>query len=428
MACVYLNSYFEIFILPQLRALSNLPEELNVNVMNQPNESAKRDALFNLFIAIEKYRDEQHQWMSDKDDTICEEVESLIRETSVPHVEVPLKGRRKLYYDLLQLQRVLDDLSIEIHSNEITYFVKEMIKCTPHTATHYELLLKSDHLKVYYNRLKRLIVRLEDSEFDCETEYAAQEIILTACAPIYEIGEEEPIEIPDDKYEFMIQWRLKAFDNQSSKMLYPPQTMYRNMPYNKMEPDGWLYAHRGQMKYMNGDVYWRKSPAYGQLEASVSFAFYHYPPIIVRSDDFEPLHPTRTWSLKDVPKMPESHIPPNNALHTYYNEIVADFCAYVEASNEERTDCYLSHIYTQASKIRVMSEWMKNGINNVSLDGFIMLASLEEVPGVYVDLSYSPYVLYRKLIDYFAFVVCMDDQEQKKKVLNALKMCSAIVK
>jgi hypothetical protein len=424
MNSVYLDSYFEIFILPALRALSNIPASFNVNITSQPN---KRDALFSLLVAIGKYRDDQHQWISDEDDAICEEIESLIRETSAPPVEVPLKGRRKLYYDLLQLQHILDELSVKIHSNEIAYFVKEMVKCTPHTATHYELLLKSGHIKVYYNRLKRLVARLETSEFDDENEYAIQETILAACAHIDEIGDEEPIEIPDNKYEFMIQWRLKAFDNQSPKMLYPPQTMYRNMPYNKMETDGWLYAHRAQMKYMNGDVYWRKSPVYVQLESSIEFAFHNYPPIIVRSDDFAPLNPERTWSLKRVPDMPESHIPPNNALKTYYNEVVADFCQCVEASNEERTDGYLSHIYTQASKIRVMSEWMKRGINHVVLDGFIMFASLEEVPGVYLDLSYSPYVLFRKLIDYFAYVVCTDNYEEKKKVLNTLKMCNSIV-
>ena len=108
--------------------------------------------------------------------------------------------------------------------------------------------------------------------------------------------------------------------------------------------------------------------------------------------------------------------------------MVADFCQCVEASNEERTDVYLSHIYTQASRIRVMSEWMVKGINNVALCGFIMLGSLEEVPGVYIDLSYSPYIVYRKLIDYFAYVVCVDDQEEKGRVVHTLKMCSVIVK
>ena len=158
--CIYLNSYFEMFILPLIKTLSSAPDEVKVNIIRQPTEKAKRDTLFNLMIAIGKYRDEQHQWISDKDDSICEELESLIRDSTIKTVEVPEKGRRKLYYDLLRLQRVLDGLTTELHSNEITYFVKEMLKCTPHTATHYELLLKSDHMKLYYNRLKCLVTRL----------------------------------------------------------------------------------------------------------------------------------------------------------------------------------------------------------------------------------------------------------------------------
>ena len=75
-----------------------------------------------------------------------------------------------------------------------------------------------------------------------------------------------------------------------------------------------------------------------------------------------------------------------------------------------------------------MSDWMLKGINNVSLDGFIMFASLEQVSGVYLDVSHSPYVAYRKLVDYFAYVVCVDDQDEKRRVVNTLKMCGIIVK
>ena len=422
MTNVYLNSYFEIFILPAIRGLSNIPDTMKVKA----NSLINRDALFHLLVAIGKYRDEQHQRISDEDDAICEELESLIHDSAIPCVEVPEKGRVKLYYDFLRLQRLLDKLSTEIHSNEISYFLKEMMKCTPHTATHYELLIKSGHLKAYYNRLKQLIKRLENAEFDGESEYSIKDVILATCAHFEEFGHETQVEIPDDKNEFIVQWRLKAFDNQT--LLYPPQSMYRNMPYNKLDTDGWLFAHRAQMKYMNGDVYWRKSPTYIQLEESVSFAFRNYPPIIIREDDFALIPPPRTWSLQSVPDLPASHIPPNNALKTYYNEVVTDFCSCIEASNEERTDGYLSHIYTQASKIRVMSDWMLKGINNVSLDGFIMFASLEQVSGVYLDVSHSPYVAYRKLVDYFAYVVCVDDQDEKRRVVNTLKMCGIIVK
>ena len=419
----YLSSYYEIFILSKINTLEKVPSAFNVDI----KQLNKHDALFSLLVVIDIYRNKHYQSISDEDDAICEELETLIRDAMIAPVKVPLKGRCKLYYDLLRLQRLLDELSTEIHSDEITYFIKEMVRCTPHTAMHYELLIKSEHLKVYYNRLKQLIARLETADFDGDSEYAVKDIILSACAHMDEIGQEEPIEIPDDRYEFMIQWRLKSFDNQSPATLYPPQKMYRNMPYNKMDKDGWLFAHRGQMKYMNGDVYWRKSPIYTQLEASVEFAFSNYPPIIIRSDDFATLPAPKTWSLTTIPTLPASHIPPNNAFKTYYNEVVADFCACVEASDEERTDGYLSHIYTQASKIRVMSEWMLNGINNVSLSGFIMLASLEEVPGVFIDSAYSPYVMYRKLIDYLAYVVCVDDQEEKEKVMSAIKLCTIIV-
>ena len=426
----YLNAYVEVFIMPKIRALRVIPTEFNIDI-TYLDETSKRTALFDLLIAVGLYRDQQHQWISDEDDAICEELESLIRETSMPIIDVPIRGRHKLYYDLTKLQVVLDRLSEHLQSNEMTYFIKEIGQCIPHTALHYELLLTSGKIKVYYNRLKRLISRLDTAEFDCDTEDAVKREILLACQQIDIIGDEEPIEISDDKHEFMIQWKLKEFDNQSPEALYPPQNMYRNTPYRKGEPDGWLFANRSQLKYMNGDVYWRKSPVYLQIEASARFAFYNYSNIIESNNDYSyesyKMPPIRKWSLTNIPVCPESHVVPNNAFKTYYNEIVSDFCQCVESSNEDRTDMYLSHIYTQASKIRAMSEWMVHGIDNVSVDAFILLSSLEPVSGVYIDFSYSPYVLYRKLIDYFAYVVCVNDQDEKKKVINALKMCENIV-
>ena len=50
-ACVYLNTYFEIFILPLIRAFREPQCEFNIDITKM-NESAKRNALLNLFISV----------------------------------------------------------------------------------------------------------------------------------------------------------------------------------------------------------------------------------------------------------------------------------------------------------------------------------------------------------------------------------------
>ena len=416
----YLNTYFDMFIMSRINGLS-IP--LNVD--------AKNISLFNLLQAVNAYKDKNHQMMMDTDEEICDELEDIINDAGLLPVSVPQKGRRKLYYDLTRLKEVLEKVTEQLHSDEINFYVREMLNCTPHTAIHYELLLKNDNIKVYYNRLKRLAYRLSVLELDCDSEYETKTHILAAYAPIEIVGGEEPIEIPDDRDEFFIQWRASAFDNQLPETLYPPQSIYRNMPYNKMVVDDWIYAHRAQMKYMNGDVYWRKSPAYSQIGESIQFAFHNYPDIVndVSAIDFPQLYPPREWRLDSVPIMPKSHVSPNNSFTAYYNEIVDDFCACVNESGLLRTDEHLPEIYRQASKIRVMSEWMlKGGIDNVNIRSFIMFGTLEPVAGVCIDLSNSPYVVYRKLIDYFAYTCYVDcDKKEKEKVINTIKMFNSIV-
>jgi hypothetical protein len=306
-----------------------------------------------------------------------------------------------------------------------------MTKCIPHSATQYELLIKTEQIKVYYNRLQHLATHLEKTEFDCGS--AVKTAILTAYSNIMTVKTDEGVvEFPDDRDEFLVQWRRKAFDNQP--LLYPPQKMYRNMPYSRVEVDDWLYAHRAQMKYMNGDVYWRKSPAYTQIEASVKFAFYNYPDVIAKEGEGEDAYfmrrltmeptPERAWNLESPPTCPYNA--PNKTFNTYYNTVVADFCDYVERSNADRTDEHLEHIYTQASKIRVMSDWMRWGIDGIKMDGgFILLATLDTVVKVLPDLSNHPTVLYIEFINYFAYAVCMD--EDTSQIVRMIKMCNSII-
>ena len=425
--CAYLNAYFEVFIAPTMGALQVRPDTFITNLRNCIDEPAKRRAIADLLLAIEAHHTMQHQWISDRDEAILEELERLLEDICVPSIEVPLTGRFKLYSDLIELQKLLNHMSSELHCDDISYFIKEMMRCTPHSALQYEMLIKTDQFKVYYNRLAHLVDRLKTAEFDGPLEYDVQTAMLTAYSKIQVVGTEEPMIISDEKDEFMIQWRAKVFDNRPPESLYPPQKMYRNMPYSIMETDGWLFAHRAQMKYMDGASYWLKSPVFRQLEESVWFAFYHYENIGKREFVLtRELPTTRTWSLEHVPEMPPTLVAPNATFKVYYDEIVADFCRWVEKSNEDRTDGNLLHIYKQASKIRVMSEWMMHGIDEVRLkDGFIMLAHLPPLAEVKPDLSNEPAVLYRKLIDYFAYAVCMN--ESREKTVRLLKMCSSMV-
>lgn len=429
--CAYLNAYFEVFIAPTMCGLQVKPEAFQVietNLRNCPDEHSKRRAIADLLIAIEHHHDTQHQWISDRDEAILEELERLLNEICIPSIEVPLTGRFKLYCDLIDLQKLLDHMSTELHCDDISYFIKEMMRCTPHSALQYEMLIKTGQLKVYYNRLAHLVDRLKHSEFDGQSEYDVQTAILMAYSKIEIVGTEEPMIISDEKEEFMVQWRAKVFDNRPPESLYPPQKMYRNMPYCKTEPDGWIFAHRAQMKYMDGVSYWLKSPIFTQLEESVRFAFYHYENIGKRNLSIMPvdyLPSSRTWSLANIPELPQSHIAPNATFKAYYDETVEDFCRCVEQINEDRTDSNMLHVYTQASKIRVMSEWMKCGIDGVKVERFIILACLRPVAEVKIDLSNQPTVLYRKLIDYFAYAVCMN--ESTDRVIQTLKMCNSIV-
>ncbi len=429
----YLNTFFDAFIAPKIRALHLFTFNNSVNNpdIRYLDETEKRKAMGELLSTLVLYQDTNCQWISDKDDAILTELTRLLHDVmTLPIIDTPLGGRRSLFYDLVQLQDLLNILSTELHCDDITYFIKEMMKCTPHSAIQYELLLKTGQFKVYYNRLTHLATQLERSEFDGgQPEYDVKDAIMSAYSKLMAVKtDEEIVEIPDDRDEFQSLWRRKAFDNQH--LLYPLQKMYRNMPYT----DDWLYAHRDQLKYMNGDAYWRKSPAYTQIEASVRFAFYNYPNVIA-NDEFDFMRrpndatPDRVWNLETPPICP--YVAPNQTLKTYYNSIVADFCECIERNNAGRTGAHLAHIYTQASKIRVMSEWMRGGIDGVKIDEFIPLASLEPVanpvanPVDNPDMSNHPTALYLSLIDCFAYAVCM--KEDVVKTTNTLKMMTSIV-
>ena len=425
---VYLNTFFDVFITPKIYTLQIIPNIIIINPdIRYLDETEKREAMNKLLIDIELYRNTNYQWTSDKDDATLAELIHLLRDITLPIIDTPLGGRRTLYYDLMSLQDLLDALSNELHCDDITYFIKEMMRCTPHSAMQYELLLKTGQFKVYYNRLQHLATQLERSSFDGDS---VKDVILSAYSKIMTVKTGEGvIEIPDERDEFLVQWRRKAFDNQ--RLLYPLQKMYRNMPYSRVETDDWLYAHREQMKYMNGDAYWRKSPAYTQIEASVGFAFYNYPDVITsdecdfmrRPTDATDATPDRMWNLETPPNCP--YDAPNKTFKTYYDTCIGDFCKCVEKSNADRTDGHLEHIYTQASKIRVMSDWMRWGINGIRVDGFILLATLDPVVKVSPDMSNHPTAVYLSLIDYFAYAVCMD--EDTSQIVRMLKMSTNVV-
>ena len=427
----YLNTFFDVFITPKIRALHLFNNPVNNPDIRYLDETEKRKAMGELLSTIVLYQDTNCQWISDKDDAILTELIHLLHDVmTLPIIDTPLVGRRSLFYDLMQLQDLLNILSNELHCDDITYFIKEMMKCTPHSAIQYELLLKTEQFKVYYNRLTHLATQLERSEFDGgQPEYDVKDAIMSAYSKLVTVKtDEDVVEIPDERDEFLIQWRRKAFDNQH--LLYPLQKMYRNMPYSRVEVDDWLYAHRAQMKYMNGDAYWRKSPAYTQIETSVRFAFYNYPDVIAsESEDAyfaRRLIPTpeRGWNLETPPNCPYNA--PNKTFKTYYDTCITDFCKCVEKSNADRTDEHLEHIYTQASKIRVMSEWMRWGIDGIKMDGgFILLATLDTVVNVLPDLSKHSTVLYIEFINYFAYAVCMD--EDTSQIVRMLKTCNSII-
>ena len=143
MTTTYLNSYFEIFVSPLVRIL-------NIDELNAIDLSDKRKAMDELLVAVVLHQDTQHQWTSDEEDEKCGELERLLINSTIPEIELPLKGRVKLYYDLEHLNALLT--TDELYSDELTYFIRELLKCTPHSATHYELLLASDRFIALYNR------------------------------------------------------------------------------------------------------------------------------------------------------------------------------------------------------------------------------------------------------------------------------------
>ena len=413
----YLTTFFDEFVVRKLNSLHFIPREITtINAaLKIAGDEEKRGKLGEISIALEDYRNTNHQWISDKDDAILEEIDCLLREAIMPVIEVPTRGRHKLYYDLLHLKEVFDVLTTELHCDDISYFVKEMGRCIPHSAIQYVLLLKMGQFKLYYNRLKCLASRLAKCELDGgQPEYDAKSVILTAYSRVEMVGDEEPLEIPDERGKFIELWRAKTYDNQA--LLYPLQKMYRNMPYSKTETDDWLFAHREQLKYMNGDAFWLRSLAYAQLEASIRFAFYHYPSVSSGAP--------WGWDFDPISVYPLSFSVPNSIFKKYYDKMVAEFCVWVDTSNTNRTDAYLKDIFTLASKIRVMSEWMKNGIDGIEIDGgFIMLAVL--TPPDAPDMSNNLSVSYCKMIDYLAYSICTG--ECSAQTLYMLKLCNAMV-
>ncbi len=140
----YLSTFFDEFVVRKLNSLQFIPREIttiNAALKNARDEE-KRGKLGELSIALEDYRNTNHQWISDKDDAILEEIDCLLREATMTIVEVPTGGRHKLYYDLMHLKEVFDVLTTELHCDDISYFVKEMGRCIPHSAIQYVLLLK----------------------------------------------------------------------------------------------------------------------------------------------------------------------------------------------------------------------------------------------------------------------------------------------
>jgi hypothetical protein len=188
------------------------------------------------------------------------------------------------------------------------------------------------------------------------------------------------------------------------------------MPYSKTELDDWIFAHRDQLKYMNGDAFWQRSLVYAQLVESIRFAFYHYPSVANNAP--------WVWDFDPLSVYPPSFNVPNSIFKTYYDKTVASFCVWVDKSNTNRTDAYLKNVFALASKIRVMTEWMKNGIDGIKIDGgFIILATLE--PPTAPDMSNSLSVSYCRMIDYLAYSFCTG--ECSTQTLYMLKLCNAMV-
>lgn len=441
MNCVYLDTYTQNFIVPLINSLKKDTPLLFEGLIAFSNtmrlftdESNKRRILTKFIESAESYADTEHQWISDSTENTLKEIARILRDMEPP-IEDPPQNYIKLYYDLMNFKNVLDGAARRLHCAELEYIIQEMDKCLPHTANHFEFLLDNRHICVYLNRLERLFERLERSEFDDDKdgpEYQCKAALMRTYLKIHTFDPSDVVQIviPDETVEFATQWEQFAFDNQAPFSLYPRQMMYRNEPYIKTDLDTWLFAHRVQLKFMNGDEYWRKSPGFQQMDEAVRFAFYNYAGFEYNENwlmPYDPI-PDRTWDLAVVPSLPESHMDiPNLTFKQYYDETVADFCNCIEISHALRTSKHLTHIYEQAGKIRTMSEWMMHGIDEVFIENYIYLAPhveiITECP--MIDLSDVPGHVYRRLIDHFARVACQ--QSDQKKIINSLKLCSNIV-
>lgn len=440
MNCVYLAEYTQLYVIPLIHSLKKeethpllaeglLSYALSLSMFN--NERDKRRILTDFSKATDSYADTEHQWISDSTENKLKEIGRILRDMELPIKELP-KNCIKMYYDLMHLKETLEDATRRLHCNVLEYIIGEMDKCVPNTANHFELLLKNGQMRVYYNRLIRLAEQLERSHFDDDDmEYRCKAVLMRAFLKIQtsEPDDVMPIVISDEIDEFTAQWGQFAFDNQAPTTLYPRQKLYRNEPYIKTELDTWLFAHRVQLKFMNGDEYWRKSPGFQHMDESVRFAFYNYAGFGYDTDwlmqQCAPI-PERTWDLAVVPPLPATHVNiPNKTFKKYYDETVAEFCNCVETSHALRTSKHLARINELAGKIRTMSEWMVHGIDNVSIERYMYLAPPHVGECPTIDMSDNPVQVYRKLIDHYACVVCTQDLQEK--IIKTLKICGVVV-
>ena len=74
---VYLNTYFDVFITPRIRALQIAPNIINTNI-RYLEETEKREAINKLLADITLYRETNYQSTSDEDDAIFEELAHLL--------------------------------------------------------------------------------------------------------------------------------------------------------------------------------------------------------------------------------------------------------------------------------------------------------------------------------------------------------------
>jgi len=437
--CKYLTEYTELYVIPLIQSLKKeethtFLTEYAFSLLNIiTNESDKRQILTDFLKVLDLFADNEHQWISDSTEDKLKEIGRILRDMELPIKELP-KNCVKLYYDLMHLKEIIDDSNNSLHCNELEYIIGEMEDCLPNTANHFELLIKNGQIRVYYNRLIRLAEQLERSQFDDDDmEYRCKALIMQAFLKIQMTGPNDvmPIVIPNEVEEFAAQWEQFAFDNQEPTTLYPRQKLYRNEPYIKTELNTWIFAHRAQLKFMNGDEFWRKSPGFQHMEESVRFAFYNYDGFSYDADwlmQYAPI-PVRNWDLSVVPPLPDTHANiPNKTFKKYYDETVADFCNCIETSNALRrtTSNHLAHTDEQACKIRTMSEWMVHGIDHVAIERYLFIAPprVGECP-LTIDMSDNPVYVYRKLIDHYSCVVCAQDPQEK--IIKMLKLCSVVV-